>query len=95
MVNYPRPATDPLPSPACQSLSSSSGHLHSHKVDTKCPDKLPLYLIRPRYSQGDSGVCTDVRYPADSKLSESINRHQTLSKVNHSSHSSQDGLIFS
>ena len=95
MVNYPRPATHPLPSPACQSLSSSSGHLHTHKNDSKCPDKLPLYLIRPRYSQGGCGVCTDVRYTTDSKLSESINRHQTLSKVNHSSLSSQDRLIFS
>ena len=72
MVNYPCAVTDPLPSPACKSLSSCSGNLHSHKVDTKCPDKLPLYLIRPRYSQGGCGACTVVRYPADSKLSESI-----------------------
>ena len=28
---------------------------HYHKVDTKCPDKLPLYLIRLRFSPNGCG----------------------------------------
>ena len=42
MVSYRRPATENLLSQACQSLSSSWGDLHSHKVDNKYPVKLPI-----------------------------------------------------
>ena len=69
------PATDTLPSQACKSLSSSSGDLHSHKVDIKCLDKSLLYLIGLKLSLDLCGVRTDDRWTADGKLSASGDRN--------------------
>ena len=56
-------------------------HLHSQKVVNKCPNKFPLYLIRPRFWLDSCGVSTDDIETADGKLSASSYRHSPKSSI--------------
>ena len=85
MVNYLRKATDTLSNQTCQSLSSSWGDLHSHKFDTKCLNKFPLYLIRPIFSLDI--LCGLYKWKIEYRwYFISVQRH-TFSQVKHASHS--------